>query len=251
MHPTDRDDLSRFLVHLTRNSGGASAEENLRTMLEQGVIEARNAHCLFHRKFDQLGFSDKLKKKFRTVCLTEVPFSQLRHLAAEIRGRRIKLKPYGLVFLKSQLLERGASPALYINAKGTTLRDYLLAQFDAHFKNRSLYRKLQAKYGDEADSIIRYYSLINVISATHDFSWEREWRHSGDLAFELYQLFAIVADDPENFRKSCKKAFPSGLYNQVRRIPILSPQWNAERIIEELSMALWSARAPQKLAART
>jgi hypothetical protein len=174
MRPTDREDLSRFLVHLTRDFNGSTAEDNLLAMLKDQRIEARSAYCLFHKKFDQFDFSKVLKKRFRSVCFTEVPFTQLRHLAADISGRQIKLRPYGLVFRKSDLLERGASPAIYINAKGTSLRDYLVSQFDSHFKARSQYKKLKKDFGDEAESIINYYSLINVINSSHDFSWERE-----------------------------------------------------------------------------
>jgi hypothetical protein len=241
MRPTDREDLSRFLVHLTRDFNGNTAEDNLLAMLKDQRIEARSAYCLFHKKFDQFAFSKVLKKRFRSVCLTEVPFTQLRHLAADISGRQIKLRPYGLVFRKLDLLERGASPAIYINAKGTSLRDYLVSQFDSHFKERSQYKKLKKDFGDEAESIINYYSLINVINSSHDFSWEREWRYPGNLSFDFVELFAVIANDPDSFSKRYKKVFSGELLRQMQYIPIVSLQWNAERIIEELSIKLWTA----------
>jgi hypothetical protein len=188
-----------------------------------------------------LQFSDLLQKQFNSVCFTEVPFSQLRHLAAEIKGRRIKLQPYGLVFSKENLLKRGASPALYINAKGTSLRDHLIAQFDRHFSTRAQYKKLKSDFGARADSIIHYYSLINVISDSHDFSWEREWRHPGHLDFEFTHLSAILADDPEKFAERCEKKLSAGTLKKILRAPLISPLWNVELIIEKLSVALWNS----------
>lgn len=242
MKTPERDDLSRFLVHLTRDYDGTSAEDNLLSILQAERIEARNPHCLFQPKFKHLHFSDVLKKQFNSVCFTEVPFSQLRHLAAEIKGRQIKLKPYGLVFGKEDLLTRGASPALYINAKGTSLRDHLIAQFNQHFSTRAQYKKLKDDFGAQADSIIHYYSLINVISDTHDFSWEREWRHPGHLDFELIHLSAILVEDPEAFAKRCEKEFSGGQLKRILRVPIISPHWNVELIIDKLSVALWNAK---------
>lgn len=208
-------------------------------MLKEQRIEAWSAHCLFHKKFDQFAFSNVLKKRFSSVCLTEVPFTQLRHLAAEISGRQIELKPYGLVFRKSDLLEKGASPAIYINAKGTSLRNYLLSQFDSHFKKRSQYQKLKKDFGDEAESIINYYSLINVISSSHDFSWEREWRYPGDLSLILKSYLPLLPTiripSQSNTKRRCRESCCS--ISQV-----VSLQWNAERIIEKLSIKLWQAR---------
>jgi len=42
--PNNRDDLSRFLVHLTRDFEGELARHNLVQILKEKTIEARNAH---------------------------------------------------------------------------------------------------------------------------------------------------------------------------------------------------------------
>jgi hypothetical protein len=234
-----RDDISRFLVHLTRNYGGASAEDNLFAILRRKRIEARNAHCLFGHKFDHYGFSALLKKKFNTVCFTEAPFPQIRFLVSEIPGRNIRLQPFGLVFKKSSLLDRGVSPAIYLNAKGTQLREYLLRQFGSHFKTRSLYRNLVRDFHDDADSIINYYSLINIISDDYDFSWEREWRFPGHLEFDYDELYAIIARNPKQFEQRCGETLPDSVVRYVSRIPVVYPEWNYERVIEEFSVKLW------------
>src|SRR5258707_230096 len=128
-HPAHRDDLSRFLVHLTREYDDTPARDNLVSILRDKTIEARNAHCLFIHDINGRDFSQKLRKAFRTVCFTETPLPQLHRLSGEIPGRRVALSPYGLVFAKRALIDRGASPAIYINAYGTGLREYLLDRF--------------------------------------------------------------------------------------------------------------------------
>ena len=96
--PTKRDDLSKFLIHLSRDYNDFSADENLVNILNEKIIEARNAHCLFMHKLNQMKFTNKLKNKFNTVCLTEAPLTQIQKLTLIYPNRRIKLKPYGLIF---------------------------------------------------------------------------------------------------------------------------------------------------------
>jgi len=237
----NRDDFSRFLVHLTRDYGGESARMNLCSILRQKRIEARNAHCLFHGKIKSIGFSDVLKRQFNTVCLTEAPLNQLRFLTREIVGRQIELQPYGLVFWKHDLLEMGANPAVYINSQADGLREFLLGEFDRHFQNQKLYRSFRKKYGNEADSIIRYYSLVNIISRRVDFTWEREWRHKGHLKFDIEHLVAIVVPDPDKFRRTGKKCIGPVRWQDVERTPLISPEWNYEQLVEELAYRLWEA----------
>lgn len=237
----DREDFSRFLVHLTREYEGATAEENLVAMLRSRRVEARNAHCLFAPKIKRIGFSDVLKKQFNTVCFTEVPLNQLKHLTKEIPNRSIKLKPYGLVFRKAHLLEEGANPAIYISNKAEGLRELLLSQFDAHFREHRKYRQLKKQFGEGADAIIRYYAFINIISDRVDFSWEREWRLKGDFAFGFQQLVAIIAPDPTAFRATVNTEFGPKLRDRIARISIVSPDWNYEQLVEEMSLHIWEA----------
>jgi len=240
MNPKVRDDISRFLVHLTRDYAGLSAQENLCSILRAKTVKARNAHCLFHHKLVQYSASDVLRKKFRTVCLTEAPFPQIRFLAQEVPGRNIRLKPFGLVFRKEDLLEKGASPAIYLNAKGTSLREYLLSEFARHFKKRSQYKTLKRDFGQDADSIINYYALINVVSDRYDFSWEREWRYPGNLHFEFHELYAIIAAEPRKFLEVCQKCLKGPVLRALKRLPIISPDWNYERVLENYAVKLWN-----------
>jgi hypothetical protein len=54
-----REDISRFIVHLTRDdrddfSDGASARRNLPDILEEQTIRALRPHCLFNPKIRAL-----------------------------------------------------------------------------------------------------------------------------------------------------------------------------------------------------
>ncbi len=233
------DDFSRFLVHLTRDYDGATAQDNLLSILRRRRVEARNAHCLFAPKIKKIGFSDILKKQFNTVCLTEVPLNQLRFLTQEIPRRKIELKPFGLVFRKAHLLKKGANPAVYINSRAQGLREVLLSQFDEHFKEVRLYRQFKKEYGEDADAIIRYYALINIISERVDFTWEREWRFKGDLPFEFDHIVAIIASDIEAFREKIEEEFGRKLQEVIESIPVISPEWNYEQLVEEMSLRIW------------
>ncbi|MDD5616120.1 MAG: hypothetical protein PHH85_07960 [Candidatus Methanoperedens sp.] len=237
--PKKRDDLSKFLIHLTKDekSGDPTAIDNLINILKQKKIEARKAHCLFMHIFSQKGFSKKLEKKFNTVCLTEAPLNQIRILSADFPSRKIKLKPYGLVFWKEDLLKKGASPAIYINAeKGTELRNYLLKEFKKKFP--STFKKLEQKE-EYPNEIIQYFSLINKIGPNYDFSWEREWRFHGDLEFKYRDVVAIIAEYPNRFEKRCQKEFKRRQLNSIKKIPIINPNWNYEEVVEEMSRRIW------------
>jgi hypothetical protein len=62
----EREDLSRFLVHLTRDYDGVAAEDNLLSILSEKQIRARNAHCLVMHKIRQLKFSPVLSEHLVT-----------------------------------------------------------------------------------------------------------------------------------------------------------------------------------------
>ncbi|MCD6401292.1 MAG: hypothetical protein J7L73_05115 [Anaerolineales bacterium] len=236
-----RSDLSRYLVHLTRDYNSKSACDNLINILKTKRIEARNYHCLFSPKIRTMTISGKLKSSFKTVCFTETPLNQIKNLVSDIPKRNIKLQPYGIVFWRDQLLDKGANPAIYLNAKGTGLRDHLIKQFDTQFKDIKTLRKLKRK-DDYYYEIIQYFSLINVINDKYDFSWEREWRFHGDLKFNYRNMVAIVCEDPEEFESLCEGKLQTKAMNFIKRTPLISPEWNYEQVIEELSIKLWDMK---------
>jgi hypothetical protein len=234
----DREDISRFLVHLTRYHDHVVACKNLISILKDKTIYAKNAHCLVMHKLRQMNFSKKLQQEFYTVCFTETPLPQIKQLTKEIEGRRIKLSPYGLVFWKDELFEKGASPAIYINAKGTSVSSFLIDEFESIFKDVTTFKGLKEKEA-HYKNIVHYYSLINVVKDQHDFMWEREWRHHGDFKFYYKSVAAIIAQNPERFKELCKNDCTDQLKRYLNRIPFISPEWTYEELIEELAIKTW------------
>jgi len=240
LDPKSRDDFSRFLIHLTRDNEDADALENLINILNESKITARNPHCLFKYELDRMNMSVTLKRRFNTVCLTEVPLNQIKSLTGEI-NRQIKLKPYGLVFWKDDLFDRGVSPAIYINSTGTSLKKYLLEDFRNNFKDIRKLRDLRIEKSESYKEIIQYYSLINIVEEKHNFMWEREWRYNGDLSFNTIDLVGIIAEDPKKFKKMCEKYIVSEKMKiDIRNIPVISPKWSYEELFEELAIHLWN-----------
>ena len=236
--PSDRDDISKFVVHLCRNCRGSTARQNLISILSAHLIEARSAHCLFSRLFPELQFSPKLQSAFKTVCFTEAPLNQISPLCRRIPGRRIELQPYGLVFYREHIVDSGGSPSIYINSDGTDLRDYLIEQFREHFKGIKSLRKFKQNQRARHEQIIQYYSFINKMGAGYDFSWEREWRFTGNFDFEYQDLVAIIAKSPLTMKTQISKQIKGSRSASLRKIPIISPDWGYERIVDELSRQL-------------
>lgn len=241
--PKDRDDVSSFVVHLTRRYGTDSALQSLVSILDDRTIEARNPHCLFSPLFSQLGFSALLKSKFKTVCFTETPLNQITPLCRKIPGRQIELEPYGLVFYRDYLLERGGGPAFYINSDGTEIRDYLIEQFREHFNGIKSLKKFKRHQRRRHEQIIQYYSFINKMGHRYDFSWEREWRFVGDLSFKYEDVVAIIARLPSRLKTEIKKRIKGPRARSVRKLPIISPDWGYERIVDELSRQVWNLQS--------
>lgn len=241
-HPRMRDDISQFLVHLTRDYDDHSALENLMSILRHRRILARNPHCLFAHKLKNAKFSSVLRSRFNTVCLTETPLHQISKLLQDAPGRQIKLQPYGIVFKRTDLQKKGASPAIYINSYGTSLRDYLLTEFDKTFSDTTRYKDLKEE-NQYPNEIIRYYALVNVMCSRYDFSWEREWRMCGDLRFGYEDIVAIIADEPDEFEETYSHRLSSASAQCISRIPVFKPNWSYEEIIMKMSEAVRQAHS--------
>jgi hypothetical protein len=239
-NPSYREDVSKFLVHLTREYDAEAAEDNLVSILRSRKINARNAHCLFKHEISRLHFSSVLAREFNTVCFTEAPLTQIQRLVGKIPGRQIALRPFGLVFRKDTLLVSGANPAIYLNAKGTKLREYLLARFREDFDNIRSLSRLKQEQQEYYRSIVQYYSLVNIVRDNHDFMWEREWRHKGSFPFRYIDVIAIIARDPEEFEAKCQGELNPEKYRYIQMIPIISPYWSYEDIVETMSTKVWN-----------
>lgn len=214
-----RVDISQFVVHLTRNdkkdfSNGATAKENLISILTSRKIFAARPHCIFNKEIEDIG--RLAKQKCRVACFTETPLTEIGNLAKKIDGRAIELEPYGLVFRKEDLIKAGGQPAIYVNSYGgnTWLRESLRELFDTAKANSS-------------SKLWRIVPYLNAMHEKYDFSWEREWRIHDDFKFKIADIVCIIL--PEDGEESLKdKAAKAG-------IAVISPSWSYEHIVYQLA----------------
>lgn len=130
-----RDDLSDRLVHLTKGDDPFST-----------FTKILNERAL-------LGGDGFIKGKHRCVCFSEAPLSKLPQILSTPH-ETVKYRPYGFVFTKRWVFEKGGRPVIYQPDP-----DYdLLPQSKQHLHVRFW---LSSRY--------------NV-----DHTWEREWRVKTD-----------------------------------------------------------------------
>lgn len=180
-----REDISRFVVHLTRAGtsdwpkGGATAYDNLTAILEQQCIKAFRPHCLHKKDIEKI---DEIYDAFKVFCFTEVPLDQIHLITQEIKGTKYQREPYGIVFRKQFLIEKGAQPAIYVNSYRANVA--IRESFDEIFRISQ-----QENFRNDAWRILPF---VNIMYERHDFAWEREWRLAGDLDFPLEEVVCVI-----------------------------------------------------------
>ncbi|WPD23024.1 MAG: abortive infection system antitoxin AbiGi family protein [Candidatus Electrothrix scaldis] len=220
----DRKDISRFVVHLTRDDrkdfdDGRTALENFEGIIENRKVLALKPHCIHANKIP-----DKLRASYSVCCLSEIPLTELHLLTKYIPGRKIRLSDYGIVFSREFIISKGAQPAIYINSYGENnlLREAADTIYNIAEKGNFRQGKLR-----------RILPYLNAMHERYDFTWEREWRIKGDLVFTPKDIVCVILPEQEN---KWRKKFT------LRGIPIISPGWSYEKIIAEFSNQARSAR---------
>ena len=180
--PPERDDISPYVFHLTKDSSDRSAYQCLLSILHDRRIEARNAHCLHMHKLTQLHVSEYDKDWFKTVCLSEVPMQYLQELIDAHRRTQVRLEPYGLVFDKPTIIACPGQPAIYVNK----WRGYepVGAAVDA------LFSSFCQRGNDEG--AWRLLPFINTMAERYDYTWEREWRVPGMINLDVSRPIAVI-----------------------------------------------------------
>lgn len=216
-----REDVSRFIVHLTRNdkidfTNGATAKENFLDILKSKKILSVRPHCIFNKRLENV--TDGVRKKFNVACFTEIPLNQLHLLARDIPGRSVKLEAYGFCFTKEFVVKSGGQPAIYINSYG-----------DNNYLRESVDRLYEESVTEDAvkSPAWRLLPFINAMNERYDFSWEREWRTSSSLKFKYSDLVCLVlpSTGAEDIRGAAAEA----------GIAVVSPGWTYEQIVHELA----------------
>jgi|ERR1700688_711092 len=227
-----RTDLSTFVVHFTRTSGGYSSKDNLLSILGQSKIEARTAFGMGrHEAPDDKAFQESQ----RAVCFTETPIEHAWMMCAEIEGRANRFGPHGLAFTKVWARSNHANRVWYLDisvrggASWLTEPIAMLRQEAVDAADRS--GKSLTEY-----PITRLLPFIEQMGPTNyfrkEFWWEREWRHVGALAFRWLNVVAVFA--PYQEHGEIRDAMAEMGRAELPTPPLLDPSWGLERMISAL-----------------
>ena len=222
-----RSDFSPFLVHLTRNLGGILAKQVLENIIREKMLIGNEflSDARFGMYTKDIGDDDK-KLLFGAICFTETPLNEV-HCLLEIDNRNIDLQPYGLVFRKERLVNRGVSPVFYINNKKND-KDLVFQALCG----------IVEKYPDQAKQILPLISVFGykikgpfakAPEGEIDFRWEREWRYpyiEGPFNFDVDDVFiGLCPHDEINYFEE--------LFQPVAFIdPYRNMKWYATKLID-------------------
>jgi len=231
-----RDDMSPFMIHLTRNdageysdsSVGGSARENFESILEDKRIIAVEPHCLHGDLIRKL--PGKTQRQFRVACFTETPISHLKRFLEVRRG--VQLEAYGFVFERDFLYEKDAQPAIY---------------FSEYYGNKAQRQAFDKVYsiaakGNFTGKTWRILPFVNVMHDGHDFAWEREWRVAADVEFDFSDLVCVILPECEHGLRKKMAA---------EAIPAIDPDWNHDQVVQEFrkqqrrTRQIWKDKLPK------
>ena len=109
-----RSDLSTFVVHLTKDTAdGVSAKDNLLSILDSKTLRAGQPMGWAHDQANMTGGAALASQ--RVVCFTKTPLEHLYAMFADIRGRSVKLRGYGVALTKIVARGMGINPVWYID----------------------------------------------------------------------------------------------------------------------------------------
>ena len=232
-----RSDLSTFLVHLTRDTNGSTARENLLNLLDDRTLRASRALGMA-AQLD--GYLKNTIATQRVVCFSETPLEHSWMMIRDIKGRQQKFKPYGIVFSKSFARRHGCNPVWYVDI--TTGHDWLTVPVNDLIREARAASKgrLGRLRGDllARRSIFRLTPFIeqmgNPSGIRKEFWWEREWRHAGDFMFRPRKVVAVLAPESDHEELEDEIADIDRDWEK-RRVPLLDPSWGLERMIVNLA----------------
>src|SRR5207248_3485895 len=107
-----RNDLSTFLVHLTRDYEGVPAKGNLESILRARRIAARNTYGHLRKR---LADQRRDMPSQRTVCFTETPLEFTYLLVDNIENRQFRFATYGVAITKRIGRRTGVKPIWYVD----------------------------------------------------------------------------------------------------------------------------------------
>jgi Putative abortive phage resistance protein AbiGi, antitoxin len=231
-----RDDLSTFVVHLTRNTD-KSAKDNLKAIIASELLEARNPFGWAKHASDKVRGDSQ-----NVVCFTETPLDQIYLQLGQItylgKPRKFEFEPYGLAFTKVQARARGVNPVWYVDRTAGhgwkpfhALNELLKFAVDSNFQASplaALFPLFEPMYR------LKKNEGVEQKESMYEWWWEREWRHVGSMHFNPGKDVAFYLC-PEADMAEFK-----GLLEGTRRDagmpppPCIDPAWGLERILAHL-----------------
>jgi hypothetical protein len=203
----------------------------LRKILSERVLRApkpeRFRRAPYVLRIYRFGLSENRAYRGSVVCFCDIPQGDLG-LHMKKYGR------FGLAFAKDYLLERGATPVMYIPDRGRPAilpwpgyaRGRVSSNARAYDEFWERFRKLRQLAQDESvnpqlSKLVREVSAfldIHVLShlkffnpfapESHEenFYMEREWRVSRDVRFALRDVRRVIL--PESYARDFRRDFP-------------------------------------------
>ena len=107
-----RNDLSTFVVHLTREFDDVPPADNLRRIIQQRRLKARTPMGWAATQDDSSNLQAQTQ---RVVSFSETPLEHIYSLVADIASRRVNLRPYGLAVTKMAARRLGVNPVWYVD----------------------------------------------------------------------------------------------------------------------------------------
>jgi Putative abortive phage resistance protein AbiGi, antitoxin len=223
-----RGDLSTFVVHLTRDGDGMTAPQKLKTIIREQILRART---LMGWASPEHSPDDPMKQSQRVVSFSEVPLEHIYSLVADIAGRQVALRPYGLALTKIKARKLDVNPVWYVDC--TPGRPWKLALALDALRDQA--KKTKNFHGTNAAKILPFIDRMGTWEGRRrEFWWEREWRHIGNLSLSsphTVTLWLRPESEIEDFRSEMgETGFPDAATARF-----IDPRWGLERIIAHLA----------------
>jgi hypothetical protein len=220
-----RTDLSTFLVHLTRDRDEEwPAKRALMKIAEDTMILAKTP---MGWAADHLGEEVNAKRSQRVVSFSETPLEHIDLLVADIEGRQVKLRPWGLVVTKMMARNQGVNPVWYVDM--TTGRDWEIANALNALRDEAIAGGFA---GHPASMIFPYFEPMGTWpNRQREFWWEREWRIRGHFSFRLDQIVSWIVPqaEQEEFIHTVNDWYPGSPCRCI------DANWSLEEIIAKLT----------------
>ncbi len=221
-----RSDLSTFVVHLTKDTGGKRAHDNLVSILETRTIEARTPMGWKAR----LGAADT--DCMRVACFSETPLQHTYTLFQDIASRSVHLSTYGLAFTRADARKRGVNPVWYVSMSWDQYGEWEIAR--ALDTIRDVAATAPGGFASSpAARILPFCEQMGTWGqySQKEFSWEREWRHLGDFHFAPSEVALVFCPESEiaefeaggDYRAVDPSWSLEGMVDHLRRRPPVSP----------------------------